>query len=118
MRIQPYLKEDGTGSIKVYPCKTAQGNIDLFRSIDVYIDIDFRTQVKKAEVNWSGCGASDPTLAKYYGEGIKQAAWIANYINEHVTPQKVYSLDWLKGFGILTQAEHAAYWAEKSAVTK
>lgn len=116
MRIQLHTYEDGIGSIRVYPCTTQQGNIDLSYSIDVFISDDFGTGQKKAEVNWAGCGSLPPRLTTQYGEGLIKAAALADYINNYVIPEKVYGVDWLKGYRILNSEESTAYWKEKKSV--
>lgn len=118
MRIQPYLSKDGTGEIKVYPGTTKQGNVDLFHSVSIYVSEASEDRIKKAEVNWSGCGSQSPSAAFAYGEGIWEAASIARYINESEFNSHSQVLTALfPKYSLLSREEHDAYWAEKKSVT-
>lgn len=112
MRISTYFpRKDLEGSIKIYPCVTAKGNVDMFHSIDIYVNYQswgIPESGWKVEVNWSGCGSQVPLIAHQYGQGLVSAALLADQINS-VGLDKA-----LRGHTLVTQAEADAYWAEKN----
>lgn len=97
MRIQPNLREDGTGSIEVYPSLTKQGNINLYHRITIYVESN------RTEVNWSALGSQSPAMATHYASGLSYAAMLASNIQRD-------GLKALDGHTVVTKEEAAAYW--------
>lgn len=112
MKITTYFpRKDIEGSIKMYPCKTAKGNVDMFHSIDIYVNYQqwgVPESGWKVEVNWSGCGAQNSLLAHQYGRGLVEAALLAKKIDEVGLGKAI------QGHQLVTQLEATAYWAEKN----
>ena len=120
IKINPALREDGTGNITVFVDHT-----DLFHKVEISIahkNLFYQGENPKAlkiEINWSGIGSVDSEYARKYAEAIVYASDVADFCKTFLCIAKFdpagLELAIEEKYLLLTEEDNTSYWAKRKS---